>query len=189
MNTRNLLITILVGIVALMFIVYMWMQNTAGVDMEDITPTETPTSTPTTTPEAAAATSTVLLAMLDTEGISNGPSDGCDKVVMVNQAIPATTAPLTAAMQALFAISTTSVQGWFNYIDRTNETLQFQSATVVNGTANIYLTGSLTGLAGVCDDPRTDIQIKRTALQFPTVQNVQLYLNNQAVATLAPSMK
>jgi hypothetical protein len=109
--------------------------------------------------------------------------------VMVNQAISPTVAPLTAALQALFAISTTSVQGWFNYIPRTSATLAFQSATITNGTANIYLTGSLSGMAGICDDPRAEIQIEETALQFPTVQNVQLYLNNQPVDTLAPSMK
>lgn len=189
MNTRNLLLTILVAIIALMFIIFMWMQNSAGVDLEDITPTETPTTTPTTTPETTAATSTVLLAMLDIEGTSNGPTRACDKLVYVNQPIATTTTPLTAAMQALFAIPTTTVGGWFNYIARTNGTLQFSSATVTNGTANIYLTGSLSGLAGVCDDPRTDIQIKETALQFPTVQTVQLYLNNQPITTLAPSMQ
>lgn len=190
MDTRNLAVTVVVAILALGFIAFMWMQNSAGVDLDEITPTETPTTTPTTTPsESAGATSTVLLAMLDTEGTTNGPSRGCDKVVMINQAISSTTAPLTAALQALFAINTTSVQGWFNYIPRTSGTLQFQSATVTNGTAHIYLSGSLSGMAGICDDPRTEIQIEETALQFPTVQNVQLYLNNQPVSTLAPSMK
>ncbi len=186
MNTRHLLVTALVALIGLMFVVVMWMQNTGEVDLAVITPTETPSTTP-ALPQNA--TSTVLLAMLDTDGISNGPSEGCDKVVMVNQVIPPTNTPLTAAMQALFGIGTTSVQGWFNYIARTNATLQFQNATIVGGTANIYLTGSLSGLAGVCDNPRTDIQIKRTALQFPSVQSVQLYLNNQPIVTLAPNMQ
>jgi hypothetical protein len=188
MNTRNFGLTIIVGIIAILFIGYMWLQNSAGVDLSAITPTTTPEQA-TTTPETAVATSSILLAMLDTAQTSNGPSRGCDKVVMVPQQIPATTAPLTAAMNALFAISTTTVNGWFNYIPRTSGTLQFDHATVVNGTANIYLTGSLSGLSGICDDPRTEIQIEETAKQFPTVQNVQLYLNNAAVSTLAPSMK
>lgn len=186
MNTRNLVLTVLVAALALFFIWFMWMQNAAGVDLAAITPTTTPEAIPT---QSAAATSTVLLAMLDTAQISNGPSRGCDQVVMVNQQIATTTAPLTAALNALFSISTTTVQGWFNYIPRTSATLQFASATVANGTANIYLTGSLSGLAGVCDNPRTEIQIEETALQFPTVQQVQLYLNNQPVTTLAPDMK
>jgi hypothetical protein len=164
----------------------MWMQNSAGVDVASVTPTTTPESIPT---ESAVSTSTVLLAMLDTAQTSTGITRGCDKVVMVHHEIPSTTAPLTAALNALFAISTTSVGGWFNYIPRTSGTLQFDHATVVSGTAHIYLTGSLSGLAGICDDPRTEIQIEETAKQFPTVSDVQLYLNNQAVTTLAPSMK
>ncbi len=187
MNTRNFVLSIIIAVVAILFIVYMWMQNSPAVDLSGITPTTTPEQT--VTPETAAATSSVLLAMLDTAQTSNGPSRGCDKVVMVNQQIPSTTAPLTAAMNALFAIATTSVGGWYNYIPRTSGTLQFDHATVVGGTANIYLTGSLSGLAGVCDDPRTEIQIEETAKQFPTVSSVQLYLNNVAVSTLAPSMK
>ncbi len=187
MNTRNFILTAVIAAFAILFIVYMWMQNSAPLDLSLVTPTTTPEQT--VTPETTAATSTVLLAMLDTEQSSNGPARGCDKVVMVHQAIPSTTAPLTAAMNALFALSTTTVNGWFNYIPRTAGTLSFDHATVVNGTANIYLTGSLSGMAGICDDPRTEIQIEETAKQFATVSNVQLYLNNNPVATLAPSMK
>ena len=176
----------LVAALSLVFIWYMWIQNAAGVDMAKVTPTTTPEPLPTT---SAAATSSILIALLDTAQASNGPSRGCDRVVMINQHIATTTTPLTSALNMLFAISTTTVNGWFNYIPRTSATLQFSSATVVNGTANIYLTGSLSGLAGVCDNPRAEIQIQETALQFPTVQQVQLYLNNQPVATLAPSMK
>lgn len=189
MNTRNLVLTIIIAAIAVLFIAFMWTQNSPSVDLSVITPTTTPEQTVTPSPESAAATSSVLLAMLDTAQVSNGPSRGCDKVVMVNQAIPSTTAPLTAAMNALFAISATSFGGWFNYIPRTRATLQFDHATVVNGTANIYLVGSLSGLAGICDDPRTDIQIQETAKQFPTVSQVQLFLNNAPVTTLAPSMQ
>ena len=187
MNTRNAVLTLIIAAVAVLFIVYTWMQNSAPVDLATVTPTTTPEQT--TTPETSAATSSVQLAMLDTEQISNGPARGCDKVVMVAHSIPSTTAPLTAAMNALFTIATTTVSGWFNYIPRTSATLSFDHATVVNGTANIYLTGSLSGLAGICDDPRTEIQIEETAKQFATVSNVQLYLNNNPVETLAPSMK
>ncbi len=188
MNTRNFVLTLIIAAVAVLFIVYMWKQNSPSIDLSTVTPTTTPEEI-TPAPEATAATSTILLAMLDTAQTSNGPSRGCDKVVMVSRSIPSTTAPLTAAMNALFALSTTTVDGWFNYIPRTKTTLQFDHATVTNGTAHIYLTGSLSGLAGICDDPRTEIQIEETAKQFPTVTSVQLYLNNVAVDTLAPSMK
>ena len=185
MNTRNLVLTVAIAAIALLFIWYMWMQNAGSVDMAKVTPTTTPEQIP----ETSAATSAVMLAMLDTAQVSTGASRGCDKVVMVNRPITSTTAPLTAALNALFALSTTTVEGWFNFIPRTRDTLSFDHATVVAGTANVYLNGSLSGLAGVCDDQRAEIQIEETALQFPTVTRVQLYLNNQPVDTLAPSMK
>ena len=136
----------------------------------------------------STAVSRVMLAFLDTAGNSNGTSRGCDKVIMVPWHIATTSAPLSGALKALFGISTTTVNGWFNFIDRTNETLKFDHATVLSGTANIYLTGSLSDLAGICDDPRTAIQIEETALQFSTVKEVQIYLNGSPT-TLVPSEK
>ncbi|HET8581442.1 MAG TPA: GerMN domain-containing protein [Candidatus Paceibacterota bacterium] len=128
----------------------------------------------------------VQLALLDTADTTSGPAQGCDRVVMVTRSIPATQAPLTAALRTLFSLSTTTVEGWYNFIAKTNGTLAFDHAAVASGTARIYLTGSLSGLAGVCDDPRAAIQIEQTALQFPTVDRVQLYLNGQPT-TLIPS--
>ncbi len=130
-------------------------------------------------------TSSVLVAFLDREGVSDGKSRGCDKVVMVEYSTPPTTTPLATAMQVLFAIDSEDVNGLFSFIARTNDTLRFDRATIVDGIANIYLTGELTGLAGVCDDPRAVIQIEETALQFPTVKSVQIYLNEEPT-TLVP---
>jgi len=145
-----------------------------------------PTSTPATS--SPAFTSTVRIALLDISGTTTSKERGCDRVVLVPVTVATTSAPLTAALQALFRLSTTTVSGFFNYIDRTNETLSFDRVTILNGTANIYLTGSLSGLAGVCDDPRAAIQIEETALQFATVNKVQIYLNGTAT-TLTPSQQ
>ncbi len=152
------------------------------------TPNGTATNTPPVTGTTTAETSTVKIAVLDTAGNSNGKARGCDKVILIPWRVATTTAPLSAAMRALFGTSTTTFGSWFNFIDRTNETLKFDRATVENGTANIFLTGSLTGLAGVCDDPRAAIQIEETALQFPTVQRVQIFLNGSST-TLVPSQR
>lgn len=144
----------------------------------------------TTTPETAIpATSETKIALLDTSGQGNGKKRGCDAVVMVARPIAATTTPLTAAMQALFAEGEGAVGGKeYNFIARTKNTLAFERATVKNGTAKIYLTGNLSGLAGVCDDPRAQIQIEETALQFPTVERVEIYLNG-ARNNLTPSQQ
>lgn len=137
--------------------------------------------------EIPATSTQIKIALLDTTGNGTGKSRGCDNVVMVTRTVPATSAPLTAAINALYAEPEgTQPSTAYNFIARTKSTLKFDHATVVDGTANIYLTGNLSGLAGVCDDPRTSIQLEETALQFATVKKVQLYLNGTAT-TLIPS--
>lgn len=195
----NARITLYIGIAGVLIVIAgaLWYLTAGG---GGTTATTTPngatttgaTTTPTSAPPTAtttAATSSVKIALLDTEGVSSGRQRGCDRVVLVPYRVATTTAPLTAAMRTLFSLSTTTVGSWYNFIDRTNETLRFDRATVVNGTAHIYLTGSLSGLAGVCDDPRAQIQIEETALQFPTVQRVQIFLNGATTTNLAPSQR
>ena len=131
---------------------------------------------------------TVSLAMLEIGDDGEGDRYGCDYLAFVEREVTSTTAPLTAAMQELFSIATTSVDGHYNFIANTNDTLEFDRATVENGTAHIYLSGELSGLAGVCDDPRASIQIEQTALQFSTVNDVQLYLDGE-VTDLTPSQR
>jgi hypothetical protein len=144
----------------------------------------------TTTPDTATATTTVVkIALLDTTGNGTGKTVACDNLVMVTRTVPATTAPLTAAIAALYAEPEgTQPSAQYNFIARTKSTLKFDHATVSNGTANLYFTGSLSGLSGVCDDPRAKNQFEQTALQFPTVTKVQFYLNGTAT-TLIPSQQ
>lgn len=136
----------------------------------------------------SSGTTIIKLALLDTAAISNGKARGCDRVVMINREIAATSSVLNAAMRELFAEEREEVSGAFNFITRTNDTLMFERATIEAGTAHIYLTGSLSGLAGVCDDPRAQIQIEETALQFPSVARVEIYLNGTKT-NLTPSQQ
>ena len=113
---------------------------------------------------------------------SNGETIGCeDRVVMVQRDIEPTTAPLTAAMNELFSLEDTEVEGWQNFIAQTNETLSFERARVIltTGEASIFLSGRLSGLGGVCDNPRARAQIIHTARQFPNITDVQIYLNGE----------
>lgn len=130
--------------------------------------------------EPANTVGEVTLMMLDREvPDSQEPERGCDLLAPITRDIEPTQAPLTAAMEELFAINRTDVQGFYNFLTNTNETLSFERATVTDGTASIYLTGKLSGLAGVCDNPRAAIQIEETAKQFSTVEDVQIYLNDE----------
>lgn len=131
--------------------------------------------------------SEVTLVMLDRDVPEGEQSDrGCDQLAPITRDIEPTEAPLTAALEELFAINRTDVQGFHNFLAKTNDTLEFDRAEVTDGTANIYLTGELSGLVGVCDNPRAAIQIEETAKQFSTVEEVQLYLNGEAT-DLTPS--
>lgn len=129
--------------------------------------------------------SEVKIALLDTAG-GDGKQRGCDTVAMVTRQVALTPAPLTAAMRELFALDQNMVGDLYHFIANTNDTLAFERATVENGTAKIYLTGRLSGLAGVCDNPRAAIQIEETALQFATVSQVEIYLNG-VKTVLTPS--
>lgn len=137
--------------------------------------------------QPANTVSEVTLVMLDRD-IPEGaePDRGCDQLAPITRSIESTQAPLTAAMEELFEINRTDVQGFHNFLAKTNSTLKFDRATVENGTANIYLTGQLSGVAGVCDNPRAAIQIEETAKQFSTVEEVELYLDGEAT-DLSPS--
>lgn len=138
------------------------------------------TSTYTLADDEANNTMTVQLAMLDYEGTSDGESRGCDHVVYVDRQIEDTTTPLNASLSLLFSLNEDMVGGWHNWLPRTTDTLSFDHAELTSdGTAKIYLTGELSGLAGVCDNPRAKIQIEETALSFDTVSGVELYLNGE----------
>lgn len=139
-------------------------------------------------PESGADTDVVSIAVLDIADEGAGERHGCDFVAYVERSIAPTTTPLAAALRELFALSTTDVGGYYHFIARTNDTLSFERAEVRDGTAHIYLRGELSGLAGVCDDPRARIQIEQTALQFATVDEVVLYLNGNPTE-LVPSQR
>lgn len=119
----------------------------------------------------------ISIALLtDPEG---SPERGCDDVVMVERTIDPTPAPLNSAISALFDIDETTIEGYRHFIPKTTSTLSFDRAEIVDNEAQIYLTGELSGLTGVCDNPRAAIQIEETALQFSTIDTVQIYLNEQ----------
>lgn len=154
-----------------------------NVDYEDTVQTMLASMTlePVSSDEATQGqVSEITLALLDRD-VAEGeePERGCDMVAPITRNIEPTRAPLTAAMEALFSLERTDVQGFYNFIAKTNDTLSFDRARVEDGTAHIYFSGELSGLAGVCDNPRPRIQIEEIALQFATVEDVQLYLNEE----------
>lgn len=108
-----------------------------------------------------------------------GKMIGCqDSVVAVNRAIPETSAPLTAALTQLLSIRTQyyGQSGLYNALYQSN--LKVAGVSITSGKATINLTGTY-ALGGVCDGPRFVAQIQETALQFPTVQQVVVFINGK----------
>lgn len=122
---------------------------------------------------------TVRLALLKRPADGTEPDAGCDALVYESFRAKGDT-PLAAALDKLFALDAERVRGRRHFLARTNDTLRLERAEREGGTARIYLAGELTGLRGVCDDPRAAIQIRHTALQVEGVERVELYLNGEA---------
>ncbi|HEU4326731.1 MAG TPA: GerMN domain-containing protein [Roseiflexaceae bacterium] len=120
----------------------------------------------------------VFLIALEDDGRS-GPRIGCnDSVVGVEVAVEPTRTPLAAALNALLAIRTQfyGESGLYNALYQSD--LRVERVAIEGGRATIALVGS-TRLGGVCDNPRVEAQIKETARQFPSVTEVEVFLNGQ----------
>lgn len=117
-----------------------------------------------------------LLALND--GGARGPEIGCnDSIVPVDIEIEPTTAPLQAALERLLEAdgSEYDLSNVF-----TSSNLVVDAVEILNREAIIELAGEL-HIGGVCDHPRIEEQLARTALQFDTVDSVSVYVNGEAL--------
>ena len=139
---------------------------------------------PTPTPGGNLFTRTnIYLIAVGDEGQA-GEAVGCgDSVVPVEVEIEPTIAPLTAALNELLAIGTREygMTGLYNALYQSDLTLE--DVEIVNREAIIELTGTL-NLGGVCDEPRVRAQLRKTALQYSTVQQVSIFINGTPLEDL-----
>jgi hypothetical protein len=107
----------------------------------------------------------------------NGKGLGCGGgLVSVMRHIAPTGSPLTAALRLLLAERhACGGRGLCTAFSRSQ--LRIGRVAVARGTATIRLNGTLR-LGGVCDSPRVRGQLRATALQFPTVHAVAIFVNN-----------
>ena len=123
----------------------------------------------------------IYLMALDDSGQS-GMEIGCgDSVIPVEVTIEPTIAPLTAALNTLFGLDERfyGQSGLYNALYRSDLTVD--RITITKGIATIYLTGQLQ-VGGVCDEPRVRAQLEETALQYYTVDEVQIFVNGEPLA-------
>ena len=115
-------------------------------------------------------------------GIGSGKVGCGDQVVAVKRNVAPTQAPLTAALNQLLSLHDQyyGQSGLYNTLYQSN--LAVKSITRNGTTWNIYLTGTLR-LGGVCDIPRVEAQLQRTALQFATVKRANYFINGVPLKT------
>ena len=136
-------------------------------------------ATPTPGGELFTRTNIYFIAIGD-EG-KMGEEVGCgDSVVPVEVAIEPTIAPLTAAIDKLLSVGTREYGqiGLYNALYRSD--LELDTVRIENREATIGLTGEL-ALGGVCDEPRVRAQLRQTALQYSTVNEVSIFINGRAL--------
>jgi hypothetical protein len=128
-------------------------------------------------PTAAEQTVKIFLIAPEDNGQS-GPLVGCgDSVVPVTVTIPRTQGVLRAALEKLLSTKQQfyGESGFYNALYQSD--LQLESVTINQGKAIVHLTGTVM-LGGVCDSPRFEAQIEQTALQFSTVNSVEVFVND-----------
>lgn len=137
-----------------------------------------PTAPPAASPTPQEMSLQVFLIAVGDNGVS-GKMIGCgDSAVPVQLEVPYTVGVLKASLGALFSIKERDYgeSGLYNALYQSD--LQVQKVTLQNRKATVYLTGTLQ-LGGECDTPRVKAQIEETALQFSTVDQVEVFLNGQ----------
>ncbi|HEX8688311.1 MAG TPA: GerMN domain-containing protein [Pyrinomonadaceae bacterium] len=129
--------------------------------------------------DAATQEVRLYLVALDDRG-RRGRKIGCDdSLVPVTRRAAAGGDRLKAAVEALIAEPREGGGGLNNYWH--SEDLRVASATVRGGTATVRVRGTLP-VAGVCDEPRIEEQIKATARQFRGVRSARVFLNGQRLS-------
>lgn len=144
-----------------------------------VTDVVVPPPMPTPTNEGDLFEQTQIYLVAPGDAGRSGIPIGCDdSVVPVTVNIDPTIAPLTAALNTLFAIDTRTYgqSGLYNALYRSN--LQVEGISIENGEAIINLTGDIT-VGGTCDIPRIEAQLRQTALQYSTVDTVTIYMNGE----------
>jgi len=135
--------------------------------------------TATSVPFTMAAEQMVKIVLIELEGNGqSGPLVGCgDSAIPINVTIPPTQGVLRAALEKLFSAKQQfyGESGYYNALYQSD--LAIESVRIEQGNAIIHLTGTIM-LGGVCDAPRVQAQIEQTALQFSTVSNVTVFVND-----------
>jgi uncharacterized protein involved in high-affinity Fe2+ transport len=146
-------------------------------------PESTPIPKIQNTPTHATATQEIeinlYLVVLEDEGQTGEPIGCGDSLVAVPIHMEDQVDPLEVAYQYLLSIKDRIVDPYGLYNALYQSDLHLEKTSIdENGLAQVYLSGSYL-LGGVCDNPRFEAQLTHTALQFPQVQQVEVFINGE----------
>lgn len=159
-------------------------QPPEGVPVPSPRPSPSPSPSPSLSPSPVVLTTSVkiFLVAVGDEG-KRGERFGCgDSIVGVDRPVAPTTTPLPSAIQALLddrKASHPTEGGLYNVFY--GSALTIESATIADGKAVVRLGGEL-NQRGVCDAPRVETQLKKTAAQFPGVGSVEVFVGGRPLA-------
>lgn len=118
---------------------------------------------------------------------SKGKLIGCgDSLVSITREIEPTKDQIGGAMSELLSLEKEDYQseGLYNALDLSE--LKLDRVVQKNRHADVYLTGVFS-LGGVCDEPRFKEQLEATAMQFPIVDTVTIYINDHPLEEIISS--
>lgn len=159
--------------------------TTAASNAPANTATTSAPSQPEGAPSKAQVTEVKIYLVALGDNGKNGKKIGCeDSLVPVTRKIPATPAPLKAALLELFADREPDKKEIDLNLGNYWRGMELKSVAIENGTAIIHLTGDAPTVAGICDEPRIKGQMIETAKQFPTVKKVKVFINGKPMDEL-----
>lgn len=117
--------------------------------------------------------------LVELEGGEGDNAIGCgDRLQPITVSINPTIAPLTAALNTMLSSDEEfyGQTGLYNALAQSD--LRVKGIDITNRVAEINLTGDLQ-VGGICDAPRIEAQIRQTALQYSTIDQVRIFLEGQ----------
>lgn len=149
-------------------------RNTPPASLADTNPKQLSVDT---VPANSGAVRIFVVVLNDTG--KTGERVGCgDRVAGVAINSSGNPAPLRLALDSLLALRMLNSSGTGIYNALYRSALQVTRVVVADSHAVVHLGGRFT-YGGVCDAPRIEAQLTRTATQFPAVRTASFFINGQ----------
>ncbi len=133
--------------------------------------------TPATTLPAGQAGQVNIYLVAPGDNGQTGQKFGCDdSLVPITQPVPSGSDQVEFSLSYLLSLKDQfyGESGLYNSLYQSD--LKLEKLDTTDGVANVYLIGQF-ALGGSCDNPRFEAQIRQTLMQFPQIQEVNIYIN------------